>query len=230
MAEDWPRNAVDDEWYREQRRAVEAFFAQPNQTASDESEHRSPSGRYRLIVREYAPTPGYTRGLVYAGDRLIGDVKRNYGIFHHGWAEAHANGHDYLLCGEDYQGQTVIELDTSRRADYIPENAKNGSGFCCAAYYPSPDGRLIVVDGCYWGCPYELVVCRFDDPLALSWPEIERIGLSLEPLGWTDEGFIYEESDAIRISNGTTGQRKCRYVRLANGDRRLLEERVERES
>ena len=93
-------------------------------------------------------------------------------------------------------------MDTGRRADYVPEQAKSGHGFCCAAHYPSPDQRLVVIDGCYWACPYELVFCQFDDPMVLPWPQIDRVDLSGEPQGWTGEGFVYESSEDVRAADG----------------------------
>jgi hypothetical protein len=242
-------NVVSSDWYREGRRAVDAYFVPENLVAASEETHLSPSRRYRLVVQDFKTKPGagdFSRGLVSAGDRQIAEVRRNYGIFHFGWAESHANGHDYLLCGEDYQGQTVIELDTGKRVDYIPQSAEKGIAFCCAAYYPAPDSRLVVVDGCYWARPYELVVSRFDDPMTLPWPQVERIDFTGEVVGWSDEGFIYTTCDDIRITDGKpademtaeqwkavwekrevlAGVRKRRWLRLASGEKRILEEQV----
>jgi hypothetical protein len=43
--------------------------------------HLSPSGKYRLVVTCHATTKGgwsYSHGLVYEGERVIGDIHRNY--------------------------------------------------------------------------------------------------------------------------------------------------------
>jgi hypothetical protein len=76
----------------------------------------SPSGKYRLVVTSY--TTG-TLGVItrVADGEEIARVDRNYHSFEHTWIEDHPSGHDYLVCGEDYQGQTVIELDTGARGD-----------------------------------------------------------------------------------------------------------------
>ncbi|MBN2582801.1 MAG: hypothetical protein JXL80_07000 [Planctomycetes bacterium] len=155
-------------------------------------------------MSQYTTKPGYweySRGLVFDRDKVIGDVKRNYGRFAFGWAEGHANGHDYLLCGEDYQGQTVIELDTAARSDYIPACAEEGIGFCCVDYYPSPDRRTIVISGCIWACPNDLVFCRFDQPMSLPWPVLTRLGEVGPVVGWTDKGFEYRFSRLVRLSD-----------------------------
>lgn len=253
MATEPTQGAVAAEWYREHRRQVEASFTDAHLVDEPEDVHSSPSGKYRLVVRDYRTRDGcwrYTRGLAYAGERKVADVKRNYGIFHFGWAEGNSSGHDYLLCGEDYQGQTVVELDTGRRADYVHESARGGGGFCCAKYYPSPDRRLVVIDGCVWAAPYELVMCRFDDPMTLPWPELGRAGLSGEPEGWTAEGFVFESSEDVRLTDGKAfdelsdeeqddfwkrraevgGERRRRYLWTPTGERRLLGKRVVRAS
>jgi hypothetical protein len=247
MASD-DRNAIGDAWYQENRREVESFFVDRNHDPAEDEEHISPSGRYRLRVQTYCTKPEswrFSRGLLCAGDKLIADVKRNYDCFFFGWAE-NWNGHDYLLCGEDYQGQTVIEADTGRRIDYISEYARPGSAFCCAAYYASPDRKMIVIDGCYWACPYELVFCRVDDPMTLPWLQFERMDFTGTAEGWTKDGFIYELSDDIRITDGKAfedltdveqeeywarlkeigGVRHRRFIRVDSGEKRLLDERI----
>src|SRR5688572_16241586 len=94
------RGAAAAEWYREHRREVDAFFADDHLVGEPDAVHLSPSGRYRLVVRRYCTRDGcwnYSRGLAYAGERLVADVRRNLDGFHFGWAEGHPNGHDYLL-------------------------------------------------------------------------------------------------------------------------------------
>ena len=236
------KNAAGEDWYRDKRQPVEAFFVESNLVPNSEKTYASPSGKYRLVVNNYRTKEGcwqYSRGSVFCGDHQIADVKRNYSTFHFGWAEGHPNGHDYLLCGEDYQGQTVIELDTGKRVDFISESGRGG-GFCCAAYYPSPDGRLIVIDGCVWAAPYELLFYSFDDPMTLPWPMIDRAELNGEAQGWTDEGFVYESSEDIRTTdlseaeqddlwkqwNEIGGHRIQRHIRKADGSKVFLDERI----
>ncbi len=139
----------------------------------------SPSGRCKLLVRYYGTKPGswnYSRGTVWAADdpdgKPIADVKRNYSSFEFAWIEGHPNGHSYLVCGEDYQGQTVVELDTGRRRDHLPPEAKQGHAFCWIDYSFHAPTCLLVVGGCHWACPYETRFYDFRDPMT-GWPEIE---------------------------------------------------------
>ena len=191
-------------WYCEERQPVDRFF-DAGPTVAAEQVHRSPSGRYRLTVDEYADVD-YTRGRVFAGDRVLADVRRDDGLFDFAWAEAHPNGHDYLLCGEAYEVQTVIELDAARRTDFVPDDARQGNAFHAVAWHPSPDGRFVVVHGCYWACPYEVVMCRFDEPTALPWPELGRAGDVDQVEGWTADGrFAYTTTTGVLRDPAATG-------------------------
>lgn len=159
------------------KRTKDDIFKPKNAKLDCRSEHLSESGRYRLVVTPFTTGKGtwnYSQGLVYrVGEELpIAEVRRNYGHFPFLFVEDHPNGHQYLVCGEDYQGQTVIELDTGKRRDTLPEEARQGWGFCWAEYKFHPATQTIVVDGCFWGGGYEYKFYDFSDPMA-GWPLVE---------------------------------------------------------
>ena len=150
-----------------------------DETASGEpQEEVSPSGKYRLVVTQHTTGKGTwncSKGRVYAGDTLITDVCRNYGAFPFAWIEGHGKtGHDYLVCGEDYQGQTVVNLVTGLRVDHLPKEASEGVGFCWASIHPNADGTLLAVCGCYWACPYETIIVDFSTPMEPPWTILAR--------------------------------------------------------
>lgn len=150
-------------------------------------EHLSPSGKYRLVVTKHGTGPGtwdYSKGRVYAGDKLITTVCRNYGAFPFAWVEGHPKG-SFLLAGEDYQGQTVIDLVAGERKDFLPKEAADGAGFCWAKYTPNSDGMLLAVEGCYWACPYEVRIVDFSDPMNPPWPILHRDEDNDTFGGWT---------------------------------------------
>lgn len=154
-----------------------SYFVAENANTDARKEHLSPSGKYKLVVTPYATSPGswsYSQGLVYAigSDAPIAEVQRNYGAFPYLFVEGHKNGHDYLVCGADYQGQTVIELDTGKRRDFLPEDAKKGFGFCWVQYRYEPSVAMLIVDGCIWAAPYEYRFYDFADPMS-GWQELE---------------------------------------------------------
>jgi hypothetical protein len=146
-------------------------------TASKEPKvFKTDSEKYELHVTSHSTGKGtwaYTKGKVFAGDKLLTEVCRNYSSFPFRFIENHPNGHSYLICGEDYQGQTVIELDTGRRRDFLPKEAKEGHGFCWSSYEFHAATQILVVDGCYWACPYEFKFYDFSDPMEKGWPLLE---------------------------------------------------------
>lgn len=174
------------------------FFKPEN--AGESYEYKT--DRYRLVITPIKTKEGcwnYTNAKVYqrkkdGPDEQIAVVRRNYSAFPFEWVEKHPNGHEYLVCGEDYQGQTIIELDTGKRADYLPEDAKKGFGFCCGHFYISASGRYLAVSGCYWACPYEVRIFDFSEPLKMPWPELYRDTDRDTFIGWDyDENGEFAE-------------------------------------
>jgi len=179
---------------------LDEIFSPKNAQLDNVREYRSESDKYRLIVTPFATKKGcwnYTRGVVFEGRRKIAEVRRNYSAFEYAFIEGHKNGHDYLVCGEDYQGQTVIELDTGKRVDFVPHAIDAGHGFCWVKVTPSPDGTILAVEGCIWACPYEVLIVDFRNPMEPPWAELHRESRYEEFLGWKDEntcsiGIEYE--------------------------------------
>lgn len=189
------REASKEELRYFTRRAIEKHFV-PKKEGTGKKCLLSPSLRYSLHVTPYETSKGYwdyTRGEVYdtqgqEGKGVkIADVKRNYSMFPFEWVEGHPDGHDYLVCGEDYQGQTVIQLDTGKRVD----TEDNQWGFCWAKIDASPSKDVLAVSGCYWGGPYEVVLFDFADPMKVPHPEIVRANNRIyDDAVWGEDGSI----------------------------------------
>lgn len=153
------------------------FFIPENKKHGCEEEHLSPTGKYKLVVSYYATKPGswdYSQGDVYAvgSGTPIATIRRNYGSFQFLFIENHPNGHEYLIGGEDYQGQTVVELDTGGVTNNLSRGAEKGHGFCWGSYWFNAQNQILVVYGCYWACPWEYQFFDFSDPMS-GWSEIE---------------------------------------------------------
>ena len=146
-------------------------------------EYLSDSGEYKVVITPYTTKEGYghTQGLVYkvGSDVPIAEVRRNYSSFEYTFIEDHPNGHPYFVGGADYQGQTVIELDTGRRRDYLPEEAEQGWGFCWVDYRFDAQSKILVVEGCIWAAPFEHRFFDFSDPMQ-GWPALEFEGVFSE--------------------------------------------------
>lgn len=212
-----------DEKYLEKRKAIEHAFVPENKVVDSRKLVVSPSGHYELEIERYSTDPNswnYSRGIIRrtSDQKFIADVKRNYGHFWYAWVE-HINGNEYLLCGEDYQGYSIINLTQEKYNVFFPEDGHKGLGFCWTAVYPSPDGLVLAVDGCYWACPYEVVFIDFSDPANLPLPEIERCqGVTDPVIGWVDnDRFVFTISYDVRKSDGT------KYQDLSEEEQDLLD-------
>lgn len=193
--------------YSQRRREIESRFKWYRRDRQKREKSISPSGKFLLMIDTYSTGKNswtYTRGRVRraGGITVIADVKRNYSHFWHSWIQ-HSNGSEYLLCGEDYQGQTIINLITGDTYTSFPESGHGGGGFCWTAAFPSPDSTIIAVDGCYWACPYEIVFFDFMKPEDFPYNEYLRVDDIAECGGWLDNNsFKLTREIQIRKADG----------------------------
>jgi len=142
------------------------FWAEKYRLKDKDENFESPSDKYSLTIQYFGTGPGtwnVSKGIARKGSKIVAEVNRNHSCFWYEWVEDHPNGNDYLLCGEDYQGQTIINLTEERVINYLPEEAKNGFGFCWINVDGSEKTKLIV-EGCIWAAPYEIIEYDFSDP------------------------------------------------------------------
>jgi hypothetical protein len=88
-------------------------------------------------------------------------------------------------------GQTVIELDTGKRRDYVEDE-----GFCWCEYSVSPHRQFVAVHGCYWACPFELRTFDVSDFLALPYKKLWEMsrGRDVRKFTWNPDNsleFLY---------------------------------------
>lgn len=157
--------------YRKKRRQIEKFFRKNGKVI-----HEEYFDEYRLVIEQHYTRLNccsFTRGLVYKDGRIIADIKRNYAVFP-GTFIRHSNGNRYLVCGEDYQGYTVVNMTLEKTHTYVPKEAEKGAGFCWASHKYNKDNNTLDVEGCYWAFPYEVVTYDFGDPDTLPYKELSR--------------------------------------------------------
>jgi hypothetical protein len=163
--------------YYYDRRKLEKELA--SKELGPEKRVASPSGKYELGVATYEGSDD-RRVVVYQKDgdgwkQLPFVVQRNGHGFPHLFIEGHTTGHDFLVCAEDYQGSTVLELDTGRRRDHAPYEILYGWGFCWVSHIYDAASQLLIVDGCIWACPWEFRFYDFSDPMEKGWPQLTVI-------------------------------------------------------
>jgi len=166
----------------------------PERKKDKEKSIVSDDGLYKLNVSWYScnnkPEDNYwdfSRGLLteISTGKIIADIRRNYPDFWYCFVD-HPNGNKYLLCGEDYQGYTVINCKTGERHDFLPEEAKGGFGFCWVEII-NFSGTELTVCGCHWACPFENVTYDFSIPEKQPYPELLREYENYEDLEDEDE-------------------------------------------
>jgi hypothetical protein len=173
------RNIVEDSQFLNERADMMYYFQDKFYNPEETEIVHSPSGKFILEIRHYNHEEGirrynYTKGIVTDSDHKIIDIiYRNYDPFLFSWVEV--NGTEYLLCGLDYQGYSIVNLSNNESKHYVPEEAYKGQGFCWAEIIYFQQKKLIVVDGCYWAYPYELVFYDFSNPMNVPFKDVFRV-------------------------------------------------------
>lgn len=157
------------------------YYIEENRNPSNRKVLASPSGRFTLTTDTYKTKDGcwnYSRGRVYDIDgNLVADVKRNYSSFWSSWLTT-LDGREWLICGESYMSQTLVNLETGEAKN--AEDHGQEDRFCWVSANLLEDGKTLLVEGCYWACPYEYRLVDFSNPDA-GWPTMSFDGsLDLE--------------------------------------------------
>lgn len=152
------------------------YFTPQNKTST--TENFSLSGKYKLVISSFKTKIGswnYTQGEVYrvSDNTLLATIQRNYSRFPFLFIENHPKG-DFLICGKNYQGQTVIDLIAGATKDFLPDSATKGHGFCWSSYTYEPVNQMLIVNGCYWAFPHEFKFFDFSDPMQKGWKSLSE--------------------------------------------------------
>ncbi|BBH22012.1 hypothetical protein Back11_33570 [Paenibacillus baekrokdamisoli] len=186
-------NVANEEKYL-QLREQQSFYFQEHFKSDKTETYISPSLKFTLTVEHFYYSEGivgknYTRGTVTNNvdeSKII--IDRNYSHFLFKWVTQ--GEHEYLLCGQDYQGYTMVDLSNNEIIDFVPEEAYEGDGFCWAAIYNYNTHNILVVEGCFWAAEYEIVFYDFSEPLKLPYKEIMRITPYEKVVGWAEAGYF----------------------------------------
>jgi len=78
----------------------------------------------------------------------------------------HQDGKKYLVFNKDMYGYCVLDLATKEVFDYFPaESFPEGETFIWCVLHYNPLNNIMAVEGCYWACPYSIVLVDFSHPM-----------------------------------------------------------------
>ena len=131
----------------------------------------------------------------------------------------HANGKRYLIFRFDLYGYGVLNMESLLDMRYFPpqsfpskrENFEET--FIWTGVHYDPESNLLAVSGCYWACPYSVMVLDFSDPMTEQ--PVERW---LDVRSIIDPNYeIYDDIDFDRWENGVLylkGEGEPKKIRL----------------
>jgi hypothetical protein len=95
---------------------------------------------------------------------------------------------DYLLLPEFQGGQSIFDVAEQRLYSFYSED----DPFIWTNIYISPDKTKLAVTGCYWACPFEIVIYDCTNLTELPYPRIHRQPLSnnFQIKEWADNKTI----------------------------------------
>lgn len=191
------RNIIHDERYKSERFGLEQYFTH-GYLLPDETEYFvAPSGRCTLTVFRYCHQEGdgllfLSKGVLRFDDDMLIEIKRDHDYFQYTWLE-HPTG-EYLICGEDYQGYSVVDLKSRSVQHFVPEEAYLGGGFVWMEPYATSNGSILAVEGYFLGGPYQVVFYDVSQPTVLPYREILRLTEYGRIIGWKDpKNFEYTD-------------------------------------
>jgi len=190
------KNIINESRFINEREEAFYYFQEQYRT-EDIDVSMSPSNKYKLIIEYYEYKEefrrySYSKGIITdLNKQTVAVINRNYSHFPFLWIEK--ENKEYLLCGIDYQGYTIVDLQSGQTESYVPEEAYQGLGFCWAAMYHRKNNNKIAVEGCIWAHEYEIVIYDFENPMQLPYKEITRIRPYNTFDGWiNDKEFKYD--------------------------------------
>lgn len=186
-------------WYLAGRRDVEPFFTQKNKHG-DKTQVTSPCGKYQLDIERYKTGEhgwDYSRGIVCERKTgaKIAEIKKCAPNFWYCWVGK------FLLCAEDPQGYTVVDLENKKTYTYVDPKARAGLGFEWVEVQPSPNGRFLAVQGTYMGTGQMTVVYDFTNPTKFPLPKLRALETDGKARlkGWIGNHLRVEDGDELKI-------------------------------
>ncbi|WP_289136332.1 hypothetical protein [uncultured Brevibacillus sp.] len=181
------RNIAYEEDFLHERESLDHYFQEQYFQKEETEVSVSPFSDCCLTIEHYYHEEGirrymYTKGIINCFGEQKVEVKRNLSPFIHRWIKI--DDKEYLLCGQDYQGYSIVDLQNGEIKHYVPEGANSGIGFCWAEIHAHEGTNVIAVEGCVWACEYEIVFYDISEPMILPYKELKRISPYGDVKGW----------------------------------------------
>lgn len=190
-------------WYKTARREVERYFS-PSNRLDKVTQVTSPCGRYQLEIERYRTIQGgsdYSRGILtdLTTKQRLADIKRSAADFWYCWVSQ--GDKMFLVCAEDPQGYTIVDIDAKTTYSYIDPKARSGFGFEWLDVKPSPDGKYLAVQGNYMDTDKYTVLYDFKCPTRLPLLKLRALEIrgSARMRGWIGDCVQLQDGNEISI-------------------------------
>lgn len=168
-------------WYLSQRKAWRHNYDIDNFKATIK-ETKSPCNEFIFVVESYQKQEkGWENYTYYKGIILPNNSAKKFNKielfsmtykFWHFWAQHEDNV--YLVCNENKYGYTVVDVKYRKIIPFI--DPKKEWSFSWKEVLPSPDGKLLAVQGDYMEAVRELALYDISDPTNVPFPRIKTLG------------------------------------------------------
>lgn len=118
----------------------------------------------------WAPENGEICRLYHSG-KIIYEWKNTDGKSRMANIIHHSDGNDYFVFDEDLYGYSVLNLKSMKSMHYIPAESYTEPSsemqetfIWCDCFY-NPGTNRLAVNGCFWACPYNVIVLDFSNPM-----------------------------------------------------------------
>ena len=209
-------NYATDPWYEDRRSKVLQAVSLGKPLRGKKETRASPSGKYKLDLMPYSVKdmrcPFYCVVEISRtddGDR-VGKIIRNEADFPFLFIEDY-DGKDYLLCAEDYQGFTLINITDGKKYDYIAEKSKRDLALRITDFYITPNKKSLAIEGYCRQKPTDLVEMdeihfyKINDLTKFPYQEVDRrITFAYDKvIGWeSDDRFIISRIEDYVMPSG----------------------------
>ena len=209
-------NYATDPWYEDRRNRVIKAVSLGRPLKGKKEIRKSPSEKYKLELTPYAVNgmrcPFYSVVEIVRisdGERM-GKIIRNEADFPFLFIEEQ-DGKDYLVCAEDYQGFTLVNITDGKKYDFIPEKSKRELALQITDFYISPNKKCIAIEGFCKSKPSDFIdsdeihFYKIKDLTKLPYQEVDiRITFAYDKvIGWeNNEKFIISRIEDYIMPSG----------------------------